>query len=679
MTILFVFPSRLFSQETHLPNDSTMHVTGKEVVITGKLEKELGGLSTGKISLNPSALPSLPSVFGNTDLLKLLELTPGVQNSGDANTNIYIRGGDPGQNLLLYNDVPIYTQGHLLGFLPLFNSDPVSSLELSKTGISARYGGRLSSVIDVKTKNTLPEQVSMKGNVGLLSSQGTLQLPLGKKFGLYLSGRRTYMELLMQPLLNATVNKYAKNKMEDIDYSFYDTNITLVGQLSQKNTVTIDALFGQDNFNTTENRLLLNGLLKWKSSSVSVRWDTRMEGVNFSQQVYNSIYSNKLFSNQAEMKIELSSKIQDIGYKNKFIFKLNSILLETGLQYAFHQLIPQTYEILNAEQKYNTGNVSQLNAHEAGLYLSATIPLSSHMTAETGLRYNLFVGDRSFNSLEPRVALRYRINETSLVRAAYNRQNQYLILLTPSNIGMPTDFWTAASNGIPPQSGNEFSAGYFRTFGNDAFDFSAELFYRNMNNVTEYLQNFITQQTNSYMEDVFVGTGRAYGLEVIAKKNQGKLTGWISYTLGRSDRKFDAINNGKMFPAQFDRRHDLSFVSSYTFNKRWDASVIYVYATGNAYTLPSSWYFINGAPVKEYGDYNSARMPDYNRMDISVNFWYKKDNGVNFSIYNVFMVNNPVYIFLSIDKDEKTGNLKVNVKQKVLHTIIPSVSWKFKF
>lgn len=685
ITIIFIFQSSLFSKENYtlkdsIPlKDSTLQVSGKEVVITGDSKKKMGGLSSGKISFNPSAVSTLPSVMGNTDLLKLLELTPGVQNSGDANTNMYIRGGDQGQNLLLYNNVPLYTPGHLLGFFPLFNSDHISLLELHKTGINARYGGRLSSVIDVRTKSGLPEQVSVKGNVGLLSSQATLQLPVGEKFGLYLSGRKTYIELLMQPLLDATVNNNAKNRVENTDYNFYDTNITLIGELSQNNRIIIDAFFGEDNFNIADNNFLLNGLLKWENRSLSAQWDTRMGETQFSQQIYTSEYRNMLSSNQAEMKIDLTSKIQDVGYKNKFLFRLKNIFLETGLQYAFHQVTPQTYEMVNAGQRYNTSNPSTLNAHDAGLYMSSNVSFTSKLTAEMGLRYNLFIQDKSFNSINPRGALRYRLNETSVLRAAYSRQNQYLILLTPSSIGIPTDFWTTASKKIPPQSGDEFSAGYFQSFLNDAFDISAEIFYRNMNHVTEYSQNFITQQINSYTENVLNGTGKAYGLELIVKKNYDRFTGWVSYTLGRSEREFDGINEGRIFPAKFDRRHDLSFVSSYTLNNQWDVSVVYVYATGNAYTLPSSWYFINSAPVKEYGDYNAARMPNYNRMDLSVNYWCKKDNGINFSIYNVFMVNNPVYIFLNVEQDKETGNVKVAVKRKKLNTIIPSISWKFKF
>ena len=679
------FQFKLFSVEKNsfensIPlNDSTIHISGNEILVTGEPEKKLGGLSVGKISITPTSISKLPSISGSTDLLKLLELTPGVQNSGDSNSNIYIRGGDLGQNLLLYNGVPLYTPGHLLGFFPLFNSDHIAALELNKTGINSRYGGRLSSVIDVKTKYILPENASVKGNVGLLSSQATLQLPIGKKFGLYASGRKTYIELLMQPLLDATINNNAKNRIEDMNYNFYDTNITLIGELSPKDRIVIDAFLGKDNFNISDNDFHINGLLKWKNTSLSAQWDTEIKKNRFSQQIYFSDYDNNLTFNQAKMKAYMMSEIQDIGYKNKYVFSINNITFESGLQYAFHQIKPQTYEIVNKELKYDKGNLSILKAHDAGLYFCSNFAIASQLNVEAGLRYNLFIQGKTFNSIDPRVALNYRLTESSVLRTAYSRQNQYLNLINPSTIGIPIDFWVTASKDIPSQSGNEFSIGYFRSFLNGAFDISTEIYYRKMNHVTEYSQNFISTQGNSYLENIFTGNGLAYGLELIIKKNYGKFTGWVSYTLGRSERNFDKINNGNTFPAKFDRRHDLSLVSSYVFNEKWDASIVYVYATGSAYTLPSSWYFINNTPVKEYGDYNGARMPDYNRTDISVNYWYKKDNGINFSIYNAFIVNNPIYIFMNPIQDKETGNITIDIKRKKLYTIIPSISWKFKF
>ena len=678
--ILSLFSLNSFSFNDYIPStDSILHVAGEEVVVTKHQGKKMTGLSVGKISFNPGAVSALPSLFGNTDLLRLLELTPGVQNAGDANTNLYIKGGDSGQNLLLYNNVPLYTPGHLLGFFSLFNSDPISSLELNKTGINARYGGRLSSVIDATTKNKVPEKVSIKGNVGLLSSQATLELPLGNKFGLYISGRKTYLELLMQPILNATINNNAKNEVEDLNYDFHDANITFVGELSNKDKITVDAFLGRDNFNISDNDLLLNGMLNWKSTLLSAKWDRQIAESLLSQQIYAVSYENELATNQAEMNINVMSKIQDVGYKNKYLFRVYGLPFEVGLQYAFHEITPQTYNIINTEQKYNLNTPVISRAHDAGLYTSSNFSLTPQLSADLGLRYNLFVQDKAFQSVEPRVLLRYQLNETTIFRVVYNRQNQYLNRLSPSSVGIPLDFWITTSDEIPPQSGNEYSLGYFQSFHNDAFELSGEIYYRTMNNANEYSQNFISGQENSYIDNVFVGTGRSYGVGVLLKKNYGKFTGWLSYALGRSERTFDNINEGKAFPTRFDRRHDLSLVTAYTLNEKWDASVVYVYATGNAYTLPSSWYFINNAPVKEYGKYNGSRMPNYNRTDFSVNYWFRKDNGINFSVYNAFMVNNPVYIFMNIVQEEETGVLKVEIKQKKLYTVIPSISWRFKF
>jgi outer membrane receptor for ferrienterochelin and colicin len=617
--------------------------------------------------------------LGDVDLLKLLELTPGVQNPGDANTHMYIRGGDPGQNLLLYDGVPLYTPGHLLGFFPLFNAGHIASLEMSKTGTNARYGGRLSSVIDVKTKKTLPEKASIEGNTGLLASQASLQFPLNNKFGLYLSGRTTYIELLMQPLLNATVNRNAKNKVEELDYRFYDANITLLGQLSPQDKLSIDAFIGKDNFNITDVDFLLNGTLKWKNTLLSALWERQIDERCFSQQIYLSEYANQLSMNQAKMNIDIQSGIQDAGYKNKYSFFIRNIPFETGLQYTFHKIQPQNYKIVNLAQQYHPDTSALLEAQDAAAYLTSTFSIIPRLTAEWGMRYNLFYHNRLFQSIEPRLALRYRLQESVVLRINYSRQNQYLHLLNASSVGIPLDFWTVASSHSRPQSGDEFSAGYFQSFDNDNWELSGEIYYRALNRVKEYNMVIINGQTDSYTNYILSGDGQAYGLEMILKKNYGKLTGWMSYTLGRSERSFDAINQGKTFPAQFDRRHDLSIAASYSFNKKWDASLVYLYATGNAYTLPSSWYFINSTPVKEYGDYNSARMPAYNRTDLSVNYYYRKNNSLNFSIYNLFMINNPIYIFMNVKQNEDTGNLAIDVKRKKLYTIVPSVSWHFKF
>ncbi|MDR1682437.1 MAG: TonB-dependent receptor, partial [Candidatus Symbiothrix sp.] len=318
-------------------------------------------------------------------------------------------------------------------------------------------------------------------------------------------------------------------------------------------------------------------------------------------------------------------------------------------------------------------------AHQTGIYVESPFKLSSQLMLYLGLRGNFFFREKGFFDLEPRLSLHYQLNETSALHGSYNRQHQYLHLLSPTSMGLPLDFYVSASRSLPPQSGHLFSVGYFKSFWENDWEISADIYYRNMNHVTEYVQTITSGKKATYLEQTYSGKGRAYGLELIVKKNFGAWNGWISYTLGRSERQFPQINRGQPFPARFDRLHDLSLTSSYRFNEKWEASLVYIYATGNAFTLPSSWYFINNTPVKEYAAYNSARMPAYNRMDLSVQYWYKKDNGIIFSIYNVFMVNNPLYIFLNVERDDDTGKMEIEVRHNKLFTVMPSVSWRFRF
>ena len=687
LLVFFAFTFNLFAEEkddnifSSIPSDSIkMKIEGEEVVVTG--QRSTIGITTvgGKLTITPADVSRLPSMMGSTDLLKILELTPSVQNSGDANTNIYVRGGDAGQNLLLYSQAPLYTPGHLLGFFPLFNADHVSSLELSKSAIPPRYGGRLSSVISVEPKNTLPNATSITGNVGLLASQATLALPLGDKFGLYLSGRKMYLNLFLQPLLDATINKGSANEVEGIGYDFYDTNITLIGELSDKDKVTVNAFFGNDKLQISEKQLYIDGGLEWTNRLLALQWDRKINQQTFSQQIYGSSYKNKLNINQAAVGISLSSAVQDIGYQNNYKFFIDRVPIDIGTQYAFHEITPQIYNMTNMGQLYNAQTALTQKAHSGGLFARASIPISKQMRTELGLRYNIFYQDKIFQSIDPRVSLRYWHGSQSSFRLSYSRMHQYMNLLTPSSVGIPTDFWIAASETVPPQSGNEFSFGYGQTFPKINLDVTAEIYYRNMNNLPEYSQNFLNKQDGSFSDEILFGRGKAYGVEFMAKKNFRKFSGWVSYTLGRSERNFDGINNGRPFPARFDRRHDLSAVGAYTFNNRWDMSVVYSFATGAAYTLPSSWYFINNTPVKEYGDFNNARMPNYNRTDLSVNYWFKKDrNGINLSIYNLFMIGNPIYVFLDVIEHKETGNMHIQAKRRRLYNIIPSISWRFKF
>ncbi|MDL2323479.1 TonB-dependent receptor, partial [Bacteroidales bacterium OttesenSCG-928-A17] len=658
--------------------DSVMQIVGGEVTISNRLENKMTGLSVGKIVLSSNNTTNLQSLTGGSDLLKMLELTPGVRNSGDANTNMYIRGGDAGHNLLQYNDIPLYTPGHLLNFFPFFNSDHIATIELNKGGINACYGGRLSSVINASSHKNLPPAFSVKGNIGLLSSQVNLSIPISEKWGVYISGRKTYIDLLTKPILDLTVNHNANNAIEELGYDFYDVNMTAIGKISDKDKLIFDFYKGKDKFNMQDDDFVLKGKLEWQTTLFSTKWEHQTNKGLLTQQIYLSSYKNDLNSDQSNLNMDMNSEIRDIGYKNSYSFSIGEIRTKAGIQYAYHDIQPQIYQLSNINSLEDDKN-PRSKAQEAALYLTSTIRITDVLNMDLGLRYNAFYNNQFYNHIDPRVALFYRVDDDILLRGSYTRQSQYLNLLTLGSIGLPVDFWIASSKKISPQTGDEFSLGYFQSLAGHNFEVSAELYYRKMNQLNEYQMMLTDWQFQSYEDNVFTGKGNSYGLELIVKKNRGKLTGWISYALGKSDRKFPELNEGKTFPARFDRRHDLSLVGSYSFNDQWKASLVYVYATGNAYTLPSSWYIINSVPVKEYGDYNGARMPDYNRTDLSVSYWYKEENGFIFSVYNLFMVNNPIYIFMNVEENDETGALRVKIKQKKFYTIMPSISWRFKF
>lgn len=659
----------------------------QEVIVSQDKKPMVTGALSGKIVLNAEGIKDLPSIMGNTNILKMLELTPGVQTSGDANSNLYVRGGDPGQNLLLYNGNTIYTPGHILSFFPLFNIDHLSSLELMKSGVSAQYGGFSSSVISVSSKDEIPNKISFKGNVGLLSSQSTIDVPIAENWGAYVSGRITYLDLLLKPLLKATINDDAEQSINDMGSDFYDVNTTLIGKLSETNKLTVDLFYSKDKLQLKDEEIAIDGKMNWENMVLSARLNTILkQSMSLEQSVKYSKFKNRLQTFQSEMILSIFSSIEDIGYSNKLNYYISDIPFYSGLQYTYHNILPQETSIKNVGFDYQSENLGRNTAHDISVYTSAQLRLTPQFYIEPGLRYTLYyskvnkIGEsKTFHSIDYRLSSRYQLDETRFIRASFSHNSQYINKLTPSSLGLPTDFWITSSAIILPQKGDEVSLGFYKSINDGLFEVSSDIYFRRVKNATEFNQNFIENDNVIFTDKVFYGRAKAYGLELMLKKNTGKFTGWLSYTIGRSTRQFDDIDDGRSYPAKYDRTHDFSLLGAYAFNKKWTTSMTFIYATGNTYTQPSSWYFMNGVPVKEYGKYNGARMPDYSRADVSVNYWFKKDNGLNFSIYNMFMVNNPIYVFLLVGNDKNDETLRVRIKQKKLFTIIPSISWKYKF
>ncbi|WJS96396.1 TonB-dependent receptor [Flavobacterium johnsoniae] len=652
----------------------------KEVIVPNGKKSAIKTLSAGKLSLNLKELNAVPTVLGTTDVIKLLQLMPGVQNSGDANGYLYVRGGDPGHNAILYNEAPIYGMSHLLGIFPFYNTDHIKDVEFDKSSSNPKYGGRLSSTTLLNTNKKVPSEFSIQGNAGVLASQLTLAVPLNDKAGFYLSGRKTYIDEVMGPMLKSGSN----NDVQNMKYGFSDANFTFLFQISKNNLLSLNGFVSGDELKIKDGNLALKTDLKWSNFTVSPSLNTVFSPkVSMSNSFYFSQYSNKLNMEQATIQFGVSSFVKDFGFTNSIKFSIGNIPFESGLQYVYHDLQPQK---VNVENLTTADNYSQrtISANEAAIFVSANPKLFEKITADLGLRINYYnAKSDSYLHFQPRMVLNYYANENYSFYVSYNRQYQYLSLITTSSVGIPTDFWIASSDGIKPQSSNEFSIGSNQNITRQ-FSSSFGGFYRSMKNLLEYPYG-ITQfnEITTLKNDLYVGEGKAYGFELMLKKNSGKFSGWLSYTLSWSDRNFDELNGGKTYFAKYDRRHNLSVVGMYDLNAKWNFGITQIFGSGNRFTMPTSWYFINNNPVKEYSGYNNAQMPNYIRTDLSANYYFvktsKKESALNFSIYNTFNISNPIYVVLDVEVNENKDKVVVKQEEKVLYRILPSVSWRFKF
>ena len=655
-----------------------------EVIIANTKKAGITNLSGGKLSFNLSELSSVPTVLGTTDIIKILQLTPGVQNSGDANGYLYVRGGDPGHNAILYNGTPVYGMSHLLGIFPFYNTDHIKEVEFDKSSSNSKYGGRLSSTTVLSPYKNIPSTFQIQGNIGILASQITLAVPLSHKTGFYISGRKTYIDEIMSPLIKSGSEN---NDVKGMNYGFSDGNFTFISQLSKKNILSVDAFVSADELKVRDGNLALQTNLKWSNFIVSPTLITTFPSkVVLSNAIYFSQYSNDLNMEQATIQFGVLSYVKDFGFSNSVKFSVRNIPFESGFQYIYHHLQPQKISIENLINTNNTSQDNTINSNEAAVFTTIKPKISDHFNAELGLRINYYSSGTRTNSylhFQPRILLNYKANSTYSIYTSYNKQYQYLSMITTSSVGIPTDFWIASSEGIKPQSSDEFSIGSSLNFTKNLVS-SVGGFYRSMKDLLEYPYGVTQFNENTTLKnDLLVGKGKAYGFEMMLRKNNGKFNGWLSYTLSWSDRNFDKLNNGNTYFAKYDRRHNISLVGMYDLNPKWNFGFTQVFSSGNRFTMPTSWYFVNNNPVKEYSKYNNAQMPSYIRTDLSVNYYFfrtnKKESVLNFSIYNTLNVDNPIYVVLNIKVNDDKNSVIVEQEKKVLYRILPSFSWKFKF
>lgn len=667
---------------------------GNIVVKGERADRNITSVEMGNVKMTPKQIESIPVLFGEQDILKTIQLTPGVKSAGEGNSGFYVRGGGIDQNLILLDEAPVYNASHLLGFFSVFNSEAIKSANLMKGSIPAEFGGRASSVFDIKMKEGNMKKFGVAGNVGLISSSVAVEGPIVKDKGSFIvSGRRTYADMFLV---------FAKD--EDLKQTilyFYDLNLKSNYKINQNNRIYLSGYFGRDNFGFAN-----EFGFDWGSVTGTLRWNH-----NFSEKLFSNtsaILSNYSYniSIMDEMDISIRSEINDINLKQDFTFYANAQnTMKFGGNVIYHNILPG--EITVSEGfGFESDKIPRRKAIEWAGYISNSQNISEKLKVYYGLRLALFsnVGPGEFyefdetgelvntiekesfefvktqGGLEPRLGINYIINSKNSLKASYNRIYQFLHLLSNSTTTTPTDLWLPSSNNVKPQISDQISAGYFRNFKDNQFETSLEFYYKDLKNQIDYKNGAELIYNATVESELVFGRGWAYGAELMIKRNFGRLNGWISYTWSKTLRQFDDINQGNPFSARQDRTHDFAVVGMYDLTRKLKLSATWIYYTGNAVTFPSGKYEIEGQIVGYYTERNGYRMPNYHRMDLGLTWQRKKtekfESSWNFSMYNVYGRENAY--FIEFRQNEENPEITEAV-QFAIFKAIPSVSYKFKF
>ncbi len=670
----------------------------KGVVISGNKPNNdnIASPQMGVDKLNMAQINQVPVLLGEKDILKTISLFPGVKSAGEGNTGFYVRGGGADQNLILLDEATVYNASHFFGFFSTFNSDAIKDVSLYKGGMPAEYGGRLSSVLDIKMNEGNNKEYTVEGGLGLISSRIKVEGPIVQDKGSFMiSARRTYIDLFLKASSDSTI--------KGSSIYFYDLNAKANYHFDDKNAIYLSGYFGKDVLGL-KNTFGTN----WGNSTGTIR--------------FNHLFNNRLFSNTSVVfsnynyavqsfisndDFKATSQITDVNLKEDLAYSMgNNHTLKFGLNILHHNISPGDITT-SKSSSFNNISVEKRYGYENAAYVSDEWKPTNNLTLLYGLRLSglFLLGPGTFKTydangnvtssqtygtgqlvktyinLEPRFSASYVLNDQNSVKFSYNRNTQNIHLLSNSTSTTPTDLYVMSSNNIKPEISDQVSTGWFKNFDNNIYEFSAEVYYKWLQNQIDYkdgAQLLVNQDVESQLT---YGTGRAYGLELFLKKKYGRFNGWIGYTLSRTERKFDAINNDNYYPATQDRTHDISVVGIYQLNKRWTFSSTFIYGTGNAVTYPTGKYNVGGLTTFSYSERNGYRLPSSNRLDIGATLegkpHKKYHSSWTFGIYNVYAHRDPYTITF---RDSKTTpNTTEAVETSIFATRIPSVTWNFKF
>ena len=675
------------------------HQTLKEVEVTSeRQDKNVVKPEMSTFKMDIKTIEKIPALFGEVDIIKAIQMLPGVQSVSEGSSGFSVRGGAPDQNLILLDDAPVYNASHLLGFFSVFNNDAIKDVKLYKGDIPANYGGRLSSVLDIHMNEGNDKEFEINGGIGLISSRLTIEGPIVKdKASFIVSGRRTYADLFLALSSDKTLRN---NKLY-----FYDFNAKVNWEINDNNHIYLSGYFGRDVFKNSF------AVFKWGNETGTFRWNHLFTKKIFANFIF--LYSNYLYNlgtpDGSPSSFVWNSSLQDFGVKGDISYYLNTNnTIRFGISITQHSFNPGQAKGIGSQSYFQDYTVPGTQAIESAVYASDEQKLGNHLTLNYGLRFSMFqsVGPTTlyhFNSnyiamdssiykswtfyntytgLEPRLGAVYVLNELSSIKASYARTLQYLQLAQNSTAGTPLDFWFPASPNVKPQVADQVATGYFRNFRKNTIETSVELYYKWMNDVIDFKDHAELLLNKQLEGELRIGKAWSYGAEFLVRLNERKLSGWVSYTYSRTFRQISAINNGAYYPAPYDKPNNIAIVLNYQLSKRLGISANWVYATGTPVTFPTGRAIIGGKVIPIYSDRNAYRYQDYHRMDISVTYSSKEKPGkrinwdLNFSVYNVYDRHNTWTINFVQD------NIDPNItyaERTYLFGIIPSITLNFHY
>lgn len=669
-----------------------------EVVITAEeQDKNVQSTQMSVNKLNIAEIEAVPVVFGERDVIKTIQLLPGIK-SGEGGGGFFVRGGSADQNLILLDEAPVYNASHLLGFFSVFNSDAVKDLTVYKGHIPSEYGGRASSVLDIKMKDGNNKKLNVSGGLGLISSRLTVEAPIVKDKGSFIvSGRRTYIDLFTK--------LSGDEDLKNSQLYFYDLNAKANYRLGQKDRIFLSGYFGRDQLGFAD-----QFGFDWGNTTATLRW--------------NHLFSDKLFLNTTLLYsnysynvgiegdenenngFKITSNIEDISIKEDFEYYINpSNTLKFGVNAIYHTFVPGQI-IPDINSNINQILLQEKYAYETAAYISEDISLSDTWKLNAGLRYSWFAqvgpgdiftydtdgdvvdkeifndGDivKTYGGLEPRLGLTYILKNNNSIKASAGRNRQYLHLISNSTSGTPIDLWIPSSNNVKPQVADQYALGYFQNFKDNTFETSLEVYYKDMQNQVDYKTGAELVFNENVESQLIFGDGYSYGAELFLKKSKGRFKGWISYTWSKTERKFDQVDEGRAYPATWDRTHDLSLVGMFDLSDKWQLSSSFAFRTGDARTFPIGKYTVNGKVYNQFGERNRNRLPNYHRLDIGATRKLKNnenfESSLTLSLYNAYGNRNTFALEFGTNEDNSDI---AEVTRTSLFNFIPSITYNFKF